>query len=79
LRLIQDLREAGVAVEYSLTPLKSEKQFKRALELKARFTARLENPQAQPATVRLKNLHDRTETVLASDALLPAIAPVSPR
>ncbi len=34
LKLIHDLRAAGFAVEYPLTPAKSDKQFKRAQELK---------------------------------------------
>ncbi len=40
LKLVQDLRSAGFAVEYSLTPAKSDKQFKRSQELKAAFTAK---------------------------------------
>ena len=35
LRLVQQLREAGLATEFSLTPAKGDKQFKRALELGA--------------------------------------------
>src|SRR6185436_7097067 len=42
LKLIQQMRQAGFAVDYSLIPTKSDKQFKRAQELKAAFTARLE-------------------------------------
>ena len=43
LKLIQDLRAAGFAVEYPLTPAKPDKQFKRAQELKAAFTAKVES------------------------------------
>src|SRR4030095_8073753 len=42
LKLIEDLRVAGFCVDYSLTPFKSDKQFKRALELNATHTCRLE-------------------------------------
>jgi histidyl-tRNA synthetase len=56
LRLIQQLRDAGLVVEYSLTPLKPDKQFKRALDLNARFTAKPERDQ-----VYLKNLSTRHE------------------
>ena len=42
LKLIHDLRGAGHVVEYSLTAAKPDKQFKRAQELKARFTVKLE-------------------------------------
>jgi histidyl-tRNA synthetase len=40
LAAIQRLREAGISVEYSLTPAKGDKQFKRALELRCRATVR---------------------------------------
>ncbi len=39
LKLIQDLRSAGLAVDYSLTPAKSDKQFKRAQETQCRLRA----------------------------------------
>lgn len=64
LRLVQDLRQAGCVVEYALTPTKPDKQFKRAQELKARFTARIEGMDA----VRLRNLATREEkSVPAAD------------
>ena len=59
LKLIQDLRAAGFAVEYPLTPAKSDKQFKRAQELKAAFTARLESE----SYVRIRNLKSHDEIV----------------
>ncbi len=40
LGLVQQLRDAGLATEFPLTPAKSDKQFKRALELNASFTFR---------------------------------------
>lgn len=40
LGIVQRLRDQGRSVEYSLTPAKGDKQFKRALELNARFTLR---------------------------------------
>jgi histidyl-tRNA synthetase len=64
LRLVQQLRSEGLAVEYSLTALKPDKQFKRAVELGARFTAKAEGD-----TLRVKNLKTREEkTVPASEA-----------
>ena len=42
LKFIQQLREAGRAVEFPLTSAKPEKQFKRAQESKAKFFVRLE-------------------------------------
>lgn len=59
LKLVQDLREAGYAVEYPLTPAKADKQFKRAQDLKVSHTARVEND----AYVRIRNLKTRDEVV----------------
>lgn len=60
LSLIQQLRDEGLAVEYSLTQLKADKQFKRALELGARFTAKAEGD-----SLRIKNLATRDERLLS--------------
>jgi len=59
LKLAQDLRAAGFAVDYPLTPAKPDKQFKRAQELKVGFTARVESD----AYVRIRNLKTREEIV----------------
>lgn len=59
LKLVQELRSAGRAVDYSMTATKPDKQFKRAQELKARFTAKAEGPSG----VRIRNLRTREETV----------------
>lgn len=59
LKLIQDLRAAGFAVEYSLAPAKPDKQFKRAQELKVGFTAKLESD----SYVRIRNFKTRDEVV----------------
>jgi histidyl-tRNA synthetase len=59
LRLLQDLRAAGLAVDYALTPAKPDKQFKRAQELKASYTAKIESE----TTVRIRNLETRKEVV----------------
>ena len=61
LRLIQDLRSAGHVVEYALTPTKPDKQFKRAQELKAAHTAKVETE----STARIRNLKTREEAVVA--------------
>jgi len=62
LRLVQDLRHAGFGVEYPLTPAKPDKQFKRAQELKAAFTARI----GVGTTVVLRNLKTREEKTVSS-------------
>ncbi|MGA3283708.1 MAG: histidine--tRNA ligase [Verrucomicrobiota bacterium] len=59
LKLVQNLRAAGYAVEYPLTPTKPDKQFKRAQELKVAHTARLENDDY----VRIRDLKTHKEIV----------------
>ncbi len=59
LKLVHDLRAAGYAVEYPLTPTKPDKQFKRAQELKVGHTAKLENDDY----VRIRNVQTRNEIV----------------
>ncbi len=66
LKLVHDLRAAGYAVEYPLTPAKPDKQFKRAQELKVTFTARLESGDY----VRLRNLATRVEIVAGTNDVL---------
>jgi len=63
LKLIQDLRAAGYAVEYPLTPSKADKQFKRALELKVAHTVRLENSDY----VRIRDFKTRKEVVAGAN------------
>jgi histidyl-tRNA synthetase len=64
LKLIHDLRAAGLAVDYSLTPAKSDKQFKRAQELKAARTIKLERNQSGALLAKIKDLKTRQETVV---------------
>lgn len=40
LGIVQSIRDLGISVEYSLTPAKADKQFKRAIELAARVSIR---------------------------------------
>ncbi len=63
LKLVQDLRAAGYAVDYPLTPAKSDKQFKRAQELKVAHTVRLESD----AYVRIRDLKTRKEVVAGAN------------
>src|SRR5580658_3391314 len=64
LNLVQTMREKGYAAEYSLTPAKSDKQFKRAMELKARYTVKLFAPESDGLKLKLKNLATREEKTL---------------
>ncbi len=70
LKLVQDLRAAGRVVEYALTPTKPDKQFKRAQELKAAYTARLE----PDGNVKIRNLKTREEKSVAAEVVAQAMA-----
>jgi histidyl-tRNA synthetase len=70
LRLIQTLREAECAVDYSLTPAKSDKQFKRAQESNASHTIKIEENPPGKVIVRVRNLRDRTEQLLEPEATI---------
>ena len=59
LKLVHDLRAAGFAVEYPLTPAKADKQIKRAQELKVTHTIRAESD----AYVRIRKMSSREEVV----------------
>jgi histidyl-tRNA synthetase len=69
LKLVQDLRATGRVVEYALIATKPDKQFKRAQELKARFTAKVESDTA----VKLRNLATREEVVVAPSEVVSRI------
>jgi histidyl-tRNA synthetase len=64
LKLIHDFRQMRFAIEYSLTPQKSDKQFKRALELGAAYTIKLERDAAGEVQLRFKNLKTREEKLV---------------
>jgi histidyl-tRNA synthetase len=70
LKLIHDLRSKDVSVEYSLTRAKSDKQFKRAQELKAARTVRLERSATGDLTAKLKDLKSREERILSVKELV---------
>lgn len=65
LALVQSLREARFAIEYPLTPAKSDKQFKRAMELGAAYTIRLERASEGEILLKVKNLKSREEQTLS--------------
>ena len=74
LALIQSMRSAGLAVDYPLTPAKPDKQFRRAQELAAVHTLRLERQPDQPIRARLKTLGTREEKVLAPEEVADLLA-----
>jgi histidyl-tRNA synthetase len=67
LKVIQQLRAAGKVVEYSLTAAKGDKQFKRALELKAKETVRLERTTEGVLQARVKDLTTRQEQICSPE------------
>jgi histidyl-tRNA synthetase len=62
-----------LAVEYSLTAVKPDKQFKRAQELKAAHTVRLERNAAGELAATLKNLKTREEKKLGAQDVAKAL------
>lgn len=64
LGVVQRLRDSGHVIEYVLVPQKGDKQFKRAQELSARFTVRLENT-PDGLRARVKQLATREEKVVS--------------
>lgn len=72
LRLVQDLRGAGLAVDYPLTPTKADKQFKRALELNAQWTVKLglAGGEIKAVAKHLASREERTADPLAVVTLL---------
>lgn len=73
LKLLQTLRDAGLAADYPLVAAKSDKQFKRALEANATHTVRLERSAAGSLTARIKKLAARTEEVVPATGVLRAL------
>ena len=70
LRLVQALRDLGLAVDYSLTPAKPDKQLKRAVELGARYVVALRQEPGGEKRAYWKNLATREE-----QALPPGVRP----
>lgn len=75
LKLIQDLRRAGLSVDYSLTVAKPDRQFKRALELGASRIAVVGRDATDALTVRVKDLHTREQKTLPFAEATTALAP----
>jgi histidyl-tRNA synthetase len=65
LKLIHQLRDAGIAVDYSLTPAKVGKQFEAADKLGARYAVVVGSDEWKAGAVKLKNLAAKTEEQVA--------------
>ena len=70
LKLIQELRSAGLALDYSFTPSKVDKQFKRAQELGAAFTIKLARTDSGEIVVKIRDLKTRQEQSVPPSAVL---------
>ncbi len=65
LKFIHDLRASGYSVDYSLTPSKPDKQFKRAQEAGAPHTVKLQRDATGGLVAKIKNLQTREEKTVA--------------
>ncbi len=73
LKAISELRARGLTVDYSLAPAKSDKQFKRAQELSAARTLKLERSANGDVLAKIRDLRTREEKTVPSDALATAL------
>jgi len=74
LKWLQMARDTGCPADYSFTPARSDKQFKRALELRAQFAATLERDASGAILVKLKNLQERSEERLSAEAAVQKLS-----
>ncbi len=77
LKVVEELRWAGFVVEYSLTPSKPDKQFKRAQDLKAAQAIRLCRNEHGEVSVKIRALKTREETSATMVNLLEKLEPPS--
>lgn len=78
LKLVQSLRDAGKRVDFALIPVKPDKQFKKALELNASATMRVEKAPDGSLQVRTKDLKSRTESAAPFAEVVNAAHPQPP-
>ncbi len=75
LRVVQQLRDRGLRVELSLAPAKTDKQFKRALDLRARRTLKLERTADGTLNAQLKHLRTREEKTASLAEVISGFLP----
>ncbi|HPY31762.1 MAG TPA: histidine--tRNA ligase [Verrucomicrobiota bacterium] len=73
LALVQQARDAGLAVDYPLTPTKPEKQFKRARELGVTHLVTVERNDAGEKSVRIKHVQTRAQQSVPFTAAVAAL------
>lgn len=64
LRMVQQLRDAGCAIEYPITATKPDRQFKRAMELNAKCVVQLQKGDAGALAAKVKYLKSREEKIV---------------
>ncbi|MBX3731962.1 MAG: ATP phosphoribosyltransferase regulatory subunit [Verrucomicrobiae bacterium] len=74
LGLVQRLREAGRSVDFSLTPAKGDKQFRRALESGVEITVQLEADANGDVRARIRDLRRRTERSVPALEVVAALS-----
>jgi histidyl-tRNA synthetase len=74
LKLVHDLRDTGVSVDYSLTPVKVAKQFQNAAALGARFGVVVGPEEWAAGEVTLKNLGTGEQTRIKCDEVAKRIS-----
>jgi histidyl-tRNA synthetase len=74
LEAVSELRSLGLAVDYSLAPAKSHKQFKRAQELNASKTLKLERGATGELMARVRDLRTREEKTVPHNAISTALS-----
>ena len=80
LRLVHSLRETGRSVEYSLTPAKADKQFKRAMDLEAANVITLTKPKEGKIMARVRHARTREERIVDPAGCVQALGDLgSPR
>lgn len=72
LHCVQQLRDSGLATEYALLPQKGDKQMKRAFELNALRTVRLERAVDRSVSARVRTLTDRSERIVGLEEVVSA-------
>ncbi|MSR66824.1 MAG: histidine--tRNA ligase [Pedosphaera sp.] len=65
LRLVQQLRDAGRAIEFPIVATKPDRQFKRAIELGSKFAVQLQKGAGGDMEAKVKNLKSREEKIVA--------------
>jgi histidyl-tRNA synthetase len=77
LGLVQLLRTEGLITDFPLTPMKADKQFNRARELKTRFLLQIEGENAGDAVVKIRRMTDRVEAVVTSSQVIEQLRSLS--